>query len=366
MTLQDIANHCGVSIYSVSRALNNKSGISIATAARIRAAAEELGYDPMRHEAARRLALQKHGRDILNRVVTLFFPISFYKANYFADIFRGLMEGLMSAGFGLLTLHLEECTSGQADVSLPPTFSRGDVDGAVVCAGPESFTALEQTLRATPGFGQRPILSVIWHTDGHPAVLTDDRHGAYLSARHLLDLGHRHLVHLTVPNFGEKLDRRLQGIQHAFEEQGLDFASHVHLFEVPYGWLDPEVLTIITKGNTVAPGEDALVDYLRAHPEVTAILGLNDPSAIQAWYTLQAAGMRVPEDISIIGFDDTETMTDTQGNNLLTTVRLPLLEVGQRAAELIIAQVTTSDPQPTQLMLPTDLVVRQSTATPCR
>jgi DNA-binding LacI/PurR family transcriptional regulator len=100
---------------------------------------------------------------------------------------------------------------------------------------------------------------------------------------------------------------------------------------------------------------------MRAHPEVTAILGWNDGVALHAWYTLEAAGWRIPGEISLIGFDDAAAMPGPDGRNLLTTVRVPLREIGEEAARLITARVTGALPTDEHRTLPTELILRGST-----
>jgi LacI family transcriptional regulator len=115
------------------------------------------------------------------------------------------------------------------------------------------------------------------------------------------------------------------------------------------------------------PGEDGgLPALLRAHPEITAIIAHNDPCAIHAILTLRQAGWRVPEDISVIGCDDTNRLLDATGRNILTTVRLPLCELGRCTAQLLLDRIAgrpIADPPP---ILPTQLIVRGTTAPPAR
>jgi LacI family transcriptional regulator len=358
ITLQDIAERCGVSKMTVSLALRRDTRISKETTARVQAVAEELGYNAAQQEAARRLALRKHGQDVVNRLVALIFPPHFYRMRYFSDIFRGLLEALTPEGFGLLSTSLLH-----RDMELPPVYHRGEVDGLVVYASLAGDPAVMK-LRECAGFGRRPVVILLGSKPDSLCVESDDRGGAVDTARHLLALGHRHILQFVFPGPEPRLAKRLDGLRATLTEAGLEPERHLHLLKVPSGWMDPERISAFNDDAywaTRDPATDPLVSYLRAHPEVTAVLGINDAVALHAWTVLRRAGYRVPEDISIVGFDDTDPMLDANGRNLLTTVHVPLVEVGQTAARLLVERVTNPDTAASAALLPTHLVERGST-----
>ncbi len=360
VTLQDIAERCGVSKMTVSLALRHDTRISADTTARVQTAADALGYNAAQQEAARRLALRKHGQDVVNRLVALIFPPHFYRKRYFSDIFRGLLEALTPEGFGLLTTSLLD-----NDMALPPVYRRGEVDGLVVFAALANDPQV-QSLRTDSGFGNRPVLVLLGENPDGLSVQTDDRGGAVATAQHLLALGHRHLLQFVFHGHEPRLASRLDGLRATLTEAGLDPAHHLHLLPVQPGWMDPATVEEYDDDaywQQHDPTTNPLTDYLRAHPEVTAVLGINDSVALHAWALLRHAGYRVPEDISVVGFDDTEPALDAHGRNGLTTVHVPLVELGQTAAHLLIARVTTPDTARATALLPTHLVERGSTGT---
>lgn len=112
--------------------------------------------------------------------------------------------------------------------------------------------------------------------------------------------------------------------------------------------------------------DDPLATTLQAHPEITAFLAPNDASAHLAYDLFSRLGLRVPDDISLVGFDDTEPLYNAEGDNILTTVRLPLEELGRESARLLIARITRSEPEQREIMLPTELVIRGTTTPPSR
>jgi LacI family transcriptional regulator len=363
VTLQDVALKCGVNKSTVSRALRRSPSLNPATVERIIAIADEMGYNAEFHDMARRLALRKQGKRALNHVIGLLFPV-YPQAEYYSQMLRGIMSTLMEQGFGLLTVGVNrEDMPCPEKFIFPPSFHRGDVDGVLTIVRPDHLCPLLENLTNNTGFGQRPVVSLIWTLPGHPSVLTDDEQGVYSAVSHLLDLGHSHLLLLQhYPLGGDTESRRLAGARRAVLERGLDPEKHLLRIEHTYAWLDPVKIAEMTANGSSA--NHPLAHFLGEHPEVTAILTQNDAGAIGAWYLLRAAGLRVPDDISLIGYDDLDPLLDEQGRNILTSVRLPLSELGREAARQIVAQVTGEAGCTEPIVLPTTLVVRGSTA-PC-
>lgn len=370
-TMRDIAVQCGVSIWTVSLALRHDPRVSAATAERVLAAANTLGYDPAIHQAARRLVSKRLGQPVLNNVIGLLLPPHFQTANYFAFTSLGVLDVLATAGYAVLTTYAHLPTQPTTP-NFPPIYTRGEVDG-VISMGYFLGDPLIQRLRANPGFANRPMVSLILPRDGCSSVMTDDRAGAYAATTHLLELGHRHILHSYDPAQVPLMTERLAGAQQAMRDAGFDPERNLHYTDkLFFGNLNPPHhlrlpdLTSDDQLDVVARHHlESLVAYLKAHPEVTAILAYNDPTARRIWYMLQQRGLRVPEDISLIGFDDTDAIPDEYGRNVLTTVRLPLELVGQEGARLIIRRLTGEAEEQTHLVLPTELVIRSSTAPPC-
>jgi len=368
ITQRDIAERCGIHQTTVSLALRRDPRISPETTDEILAVAAEMGYDPSVHTPARRLAMHRHGQAVLNHVIAVSMDPTYLHMHYYAAIFQSVVEVLMTKGYAVVLSHLPKTAATPAEVALPTIFHRGDVDGLLYTIDENRFRPVYAHLRETPGFGQRPMISLMWPSDLNSSVMADDRQGAYQAAKHLLDLGHRHLLQFTLRQV--KQDQRIQqwrwdGIRQALREARLDPEAHLHFFDVAQEWLDPLWNPLGTPPVAPHPPREAanhpLMRFLRAHPEITAILALNDSSAIQAWYLLNLAGLRVPDDYSIVGFDDVDPMFDDYGHNQLTSVHLPLMRIGRKAAALIIEQVSGGAAERVQLCLPTELIPRAST-----
>ena len=367
-TLRDIAERCGVSIWTVSLALRHDPRISQATATRVLDAAQALAYDPAVHQAARRLVSRRLGQVVLNNVIGLLLPPSFQTANYFAYTSLGVLDRLASEGYGVLTTYATLTAMGSRP-NLPSIYARGEVDGIIAMGSLLGEDAIYQ-LRSNPGFSGRPIVSLILPRRGCSCVMTDDRAGAYAATIHLLELGHRHIVHSCTTEYGPMSMARLEGACQAMRERGLDPEQYLHYFcDRFFGNLyPPHHLTLPDPTSEDEIQIKALAhleefaDYLHAHPHYTAILAHNDPTARRIWYMLQQHGWHVPDDISLIGFDDTDGIQDEYGRNVLTSVRLPLREVGNEAAKLLIRQLTGKGQEEELVVLPTELMLRASTA----
>lgn len=368
VTLKDIAAFCGVSLGTVSLALRGDSRISTATTHRVLAAAAELGYDPSQSQAARRLALRKHGRDVLNHVIALVVPSVFHHPGYFSEIMQGVMDVLVPAGYSALITYIYTHEDGRA-VEAPVPLRSGIVDGMISMVRPEPVSELLEQLRRQPGFAARPVVSAIWRQPGCSAICADDEDAGYTIMRRLLAMGHRYFAQLTFlwpyAKATEPQTCRVQGAHRALTEAGLEPDQHLRLVDLmDYNWLNPEHIaeTAPSKNQVVADGQEMLfVDLLHAHSEITAILGLNDATALRAWRLLEEVGYRVPEEISIVGFDDTTPRLDAAGINQLSSVRIPLMAIGREAAALVIQQVTGEAPNaPAELLQPVEVCFRGS------
>jgi len=363
VTQRDVAIRCGLHQSTVSRVYRRDPMIPLETIERVLAVAHEMGYNPAHHSLASRLVSYRHGHAVINNMVAMSAPPTFMYYHYDAALFRGVSAELMQAGFALVLTDLSSALY-EDKAEFPLCITRGDVDGILCYYAPDEIQRLAERRQQTPALAGKPVVTMIFANEAFSAVATDDQQGAYLAARHLLELGHRHLLYLCTeydPHPDTTQARRLAGTRRALTEFGLDPVAHVHLFRVIYEWLNPLWISQTVRLPSTVGNEHSLVRYLREHPAVTAILGMNDNTAIIAWTLLNQAGYHVPTDISIIGFDDVDPYVDEQGRNLLTTVRLPLEQVGQQAARLLVQQITGRDEDRAQLILPVELVVRAST-----
>ncbi len=343
VTLAVVAARSGVSLTAASKALRGmRPYVSEETIARVQAAAQELGYDPSRHQAARRLAMRRTGTETINHMVGLLLPPIFHETNYHILLFRGVMDVLNPARFGALTC----CETGDNLTALPIAFNQGEVDGLIVLGAPDTYHGVISALRRHDGFRQRPIVTLTTPSPGCSSVLLDDQAGGYALGLHLLGLGHRHL--LVPEGTAYEAVQRRAGLEQAYTDRGLEPGAYL----VEFPW----------HGDALSGSEAQLQGLLPQHPQVTAIVAANDDNACQIARFLWRHGARIPDDYSLTGFDDCEALLNERGENILTTVRAPLREAGQTAAQLLLDRIAGRAPSDRTVTLPVALVPRASTA----
>lgn len=367
VTLQMIADRCGVALSTVSIALRGSSKVKPKTLERILAVAQEVGYDPAQHEMARRLAMKRHGTRPLNRTIASIFPPDSLRASYFMAIYQGIMEKAQAECFDVLTIDIHRLMQLQDPSTFSPFFRRGEIDGVVLCGA--FFTGpVARMLRAIPGFGARPVCTLFMPTAGATCIKADDTQGVYLATQHLLGLGHREICLFVNPGRDDTTSlRRIAGATRAYEEHGLDAQQLLHQIVTFGSWYNPIAVPHDPNSHVAIVAEalqarEQFQQFLAEHRGITAVIGINDACALHAWYACTAAGRRVPDDISIIGFDDTDSMPGMLGENLLTTVHVPLYEAGVQAAESLLHMIEHGTETPETITLPTSLVARASTA----
>ena len=334
--IADVAREAGVSKTAVSFAFNSPERLSSDTATRIRDVATSLGYRP--HPVARMLT---QGR---TRTLGLLTPqaLSVVFANpFFATFSQGVAVVAEEAGYALLFV-------SPVHGSLARAVNRATVDGFVAIGLAEDHPEVEQIRRAG-----LPIVMV--DSDApfpeHPAVDVDDEGGARLAAEHLLALGHRDFLVIGVepPTPGAQADsggvvgRRLEGYREALAAAGIDLPDD----------------HVVVGPASVEGGSACLAGAWEDGRRPTAILAMSDAMAIGAIHAARRLGLRVPADISIVGFDDIELSRHVEPP--LTTVHQPVRQKGEEACRLLLSAIARdSSFRPDHRRLETRLIVRGS------
>jgi LacI family transcriptional regulator len=327
--LIDVAEAAGVSIATASRALAGNAGVSETLAAKVRDVAAELGYVVNAH--ARSLA-GGSSRSVGLVVHEIGDP-------YFSEIASGVLQLATQEG-----LTVQICHTGR-DPEAELRQIRGLVAnrvGAILVAGsgfvdPAVEGPARTELQRFVAQGGR-VAVIGRHHLGVDAVLPDNAQGGRLIAEHLLSLGHRRLAIVAGSTALSTVADRLHGVQAALDAAGVR--------DVP----------VLEESFTRDGGRAAVRRVLGEHPRTTAVLALNDDMAIGCLSELRAAGVRVPEQVSVTGFDDVAVAGDL--SPALTTVRLPMGEMGQRCLSLVLKEPGL---RPRRQTVPAELVVRDST-----
>ncbi|MEM1054738.1 MAG: LacI family DNA-binding transcriptional regulator [Bacteroidota bacterium] len=326
-TIRDVAKRAGVSISTVSRVLNGSASVHEEKKARVRAAADELGYRP--NPAALSLLGQRVGG------VGVLLP---YIAG---DIFSEFLSGI------------DRITSQQGRFLMVSSSHRNDAEFRAVLRGLErrvdglivmSTEFPAETVRAwLPADLPLVFANTEVHDPEITAVNADNRGGAFRMTEHLVERGHRQIAFLKGPDGTYDAEERLTGFREGLAAHGLE-----PVLELPCDF-------------TLECGEDTVPAILAADPRPTAVFAANDDSAFGLLTGLREAGLRVPEDIAIAGVDDSKFSQLAIPS--LTTVRMPMRQMGRTAIERLLAEIDgTNGGSHGLTVLPTELVLRQSTA----
>jgi DNA-binding LacI/PurR family transcriptional regulator len=326
-TIRDVARHAGVSVATVSRVVNEVPVVSDDMRDRVREAIARLGYRPS--STARSLSL---GRSQAIGVVAPFFTTPSV-----VERLRGVAQRARDHGYGLMLFDVETPEQRRAAFA---EFARHDrVDGLLVISLPlfdEDVDALA-----------RDRLPVVMVDIGHPAVphvVIDDARGGELAARHLLERGHRRIGFVgdePDSRFGfTSSEERRRGFRRALRRAGVRPPADLEA-RGPHGRAEARALA------------DAL---LRRRDRPTAVFAASDTQAVGVLEAAHARGLRVPDDVAVIGFDDIE-IAEPLG---LSTVRQPLRESGARGADLLLGAIRRAG-APEAPLPPLEVVVRRTT-----
>ncbi len=329
VSIKDIAEAAGVSHSTVSRALQNSPLVNPQTAAQIHKLAREMGYTPS--AIAQSL--------VTRRTNTIGLVLTFISDPFVDRVVDGIEDLATTAGYSVFL-----CSSKgdpEREMAVVETFHRRRVDGVIVLSS-----------RVGRLYGERlqelsvPIVLVNNQGEGEYlySVSVDDEQGARLAVRHLLELGHRRIGYVGSAFRQPSSLRRLAGYQAEVERAGIS--------------CDPDLVVVPDTSHDLESGSLGLQRLWAA--KVTAVFCYNDRTAIGALLAARERGIKVPDDLSVVGFDDIEPSWYVTPP--LTTVRQPRFELGKRAAQMLLDLL--ADKQVCDEVLPCQLIVRDSTAPP--
>ena len=333
-TIQDVARAAQVSTATVSRVLSNPTLVSKPTSEAVIAAIQKTGYRV--NQAARNLRMRRAGA-VLILVPNLGKP-------FYSGILAGISEGFAGSEYALLITDTE--SSPLQDTTLAGYFLDGRIDGAISLDGGISSEALQHCARH--GASDRIIFLCEWvEGESFPVISSDNAEGARLAIRHLHGLGHQKIAHITGPDGNVLTIARREGM--VAERARLGLPVHPD-------W-------IIRGDFSLESGHEAAGRILAMNDRPTAVFCSADMVSFGLVAGLIAGGLRVPEDISVVGFDDIEM----SGSYVpaLTTIRQDRHRLGRRAAEVLLTQLATGNGHPVaEAAVPVELVIRSSTAPP--
>jgi len=333
LNIRQIADLAGVSIATVSRVVNGRGDVSEETREAVSRVIREHGYTANRN--ARGLSGGRTG--LVGVLVPLVYPA------YFSGILAGAAEALSEREFQIVL----SPTGGEheREVSIVDRL-HGLTDGAMIILPEESSEELERLLDS--GFRFVVLDPLMPLNERIPSVSAAHMSGADQAMKHLLDLGHRRVAQITGPRGWVATEDRRRGYRAALAASGI----------LPDPTLEREA------EPEIDPGRAAAEQLLELSEPPTAIFAFNDNIAIGAIQAARARGLRVPEELSVVGFDDVEHATIV--TPALTTVRQPLAEMGRTGVSLLMRLLEGQRFETLHVELATRLVVRDSTAPPPR
>ncbi|OLF12273.1 LacI family transcriptional regulator [Actinophytocola xinjiangensis] len=329
-TLEQVAVEANVSRGTASRVVNGSLEVSPYALKAVRDAIRKLGYVP--NHAARSLVTQRSDTVLL---VVSESEDRVFNEPFFASIVRGISQELSTTA---LQLNLVMASTARQHDRVEQLVRNGHVDG-VMLISLHGDDPLPQNLVAA-GAPVALIGRPVTDTGDIPYVDADNEAGARTATEYLYRQGRRRIATITGPrDMAAGLDR-LSGYRAALRgKRG--------------------VTKLVAQGDFgQASGEAAMRELLARDPDLDAVFAASDPMAAGALRALWTAGRRVPEDVSVIGFDDSELARNT--NPLLTSVSQPAQQMGRKVAELLITQLRDQDAQLKPVILPTELICRES------
>jgi len=332
VTIADVAARAGVGAGTVSRVLNNSPRVRAATRSRVLAAIDALDYRP--NPLAQGLSR--------GRCQTLGAVVPFFTHASAVERLRGVVAGLDGSRYDLVLFNVESPV--HRDEHLASLTRRDRADGLLIV----SLVPRPADLERLAGAGV-PVVLLDTRGPGVPAVVTDDAEGGRIAMRHLLSLGHERIAFI-----GDDPDNPLGFMSSVHREQGYRQSLAEAGIDVSDGY--------VAHGPHVRDVARRLTERLLARRDrPTAIFTASDTQALGVLEGARATGLRVPDDLSVVGFDDVEVSSYAG----LTTVRQPLFESGRRAVALLLQALGDEEPPAADThQLDLELVVRSTTAPP--
>jgi len=337
ITVHDVAREAGVSQSTVSAVLNDYAWISASTRRRVLQAVQRLGYVP--NSAARHLVLRKHAPSARGNIIVLMISQRL-TGGLVNPIFAGVAAGAAHEVMGTSRmLDMEVIPAEYRGVLDLPACLRGEDAGGVIALGSGVRAAVDDLRRMgipvvlveSPGGAADDIV----HVDNHQAV--------YDAVTYLVSMGHRNIAYIDADAGNvEMSDARVRGYRDALRAARLK----------------PDPQLVEHCNMTCRGGSEAMRRLLERRRHFSAVACINDNTAFGAIFAIREAGMRVPEDISVVGYDDVELAV--QFVPALTTVKPPTEELGRRAVRRLLEIMRDGTSVPSHIAVAASLQIRDS------
>lgn len=331
-TIKDIANYTGLSITTISLVLNGKADkIPQKTKDIVFDAVKELNYSP------NKIAVGL----VKKRTYTIGLIIPDISNIYFSILAKGVEDGCRKVGWNLILCNTND--SHYSDMQYIQVLADRGVDGILyIMAADSENDNIQESIHLMENLNI-PFVMIDRYIDGKNivSISTDNVKGGYLATKHLIDLGHKNIACIMGPLNLKDSQNRLAGYKKALEEAGIEFNPDI-IFEGKY---------------TLQSGVNG-IEFLSGK-EYTAIFAFNDMSAFGAYKELNNRNINVPEDISLIGYDNIffSNLLDVP----LTTINQPIYEIGKTAAEILVNKGKKKNSKGNHILFEPEIIIRNST-----
>ena len=328
-TIHDIARELKISASTVSRALQNNPRISLKTREKILSIAETMGYRPN--------SLASNLRNKRSNTIGIVVPL--INRHFFASVISGAEEVAFKAGYTVVISQSNDLAN--KEIAIVHSMFANRVDGLIISIAMES-TTFEHLKMFT-----KKNIPLVFFDRAVPEmetnkIVVDDFMGGFRVTQHLIDQGYKKIGHMAGPQNLTTYRERKSGYLEALSKNGLSFDESM----------------IVTTKLTSEDGTAAIQQLMRLPQPPDAIFCGNDTTALSAMIYLRSEGYRIPEDIGIVGFSN-EPFSRVVSPSI-STIEQPAFLMGQKAAELILNQIENQEKSFTTLVLPTELIIRES------
>lgn len=330
-TIKEVARAAGVSIATVSRVING-GGVSSKLEQKVQRAMEKLHYHPS--TLARSFKKQE------TRLIGVMIPLLDHP--FYSRLATAIEKKLFDSNYRAIICNSEESESREQ--AYMEMLLRQRVDGIIINSAAKNteYTHELQNLKIPYVLIDRNLPDVECGK-----VFCDNSQGGYIGMQHLIELGHRRIAVVGAPTYTEPITRRIRGTRAALADFGM-----------------AENPDLLVTGDTQLfdMGYEAARHLLGMSPRPTAIFALTDVTAVGVMHAAGEMGLKIPDDLSVLGYDDVPVASHMIPP--LTTVAQPIVEMGERAVELLFKQIENPELPPEKAVLPTRLIVRGTTAPP--
>ena len=328
-TIYDVASEANVAISTVSRVLNGSAEVSDATRERVQLAIQKLQFQPQR--TARSLAQKS------TTSVAVALPSA--TSLFYVEILKGVKDAMRERDMDLLLCNLG---SGQPSATLQRFLQRGAVDGLLLASLPVDGPLADQLTAM-----QAPVILLGSQSPQFDAYWWDDEAGAHKATEHLIGLGHRRIAFVAAHAWSYSSAPRLEGYRRALEDAGIEY--------------DPDLVaagdTTKHAGYSEEAGAEAMAKLMGRPAPPTAVFAASDVQAFGAWAWARDNSLRVPRDVSIMGYDDLKLSRYLD----LSTVSQGMQEAGRHAADRLLGRLGGRDGERVSVELPVEVIARGST-----